>query len=160
MVGCPASGKSSFAKQYFIDRGGYIHVNRDTLKSSAACEKLASSSLSQGKSVVINFFTLFSPQSKVIDNTNPSPSDRAKYIKLAKAVGSLPLLARYAVFSESSGATVRLFFLSTSKDLAQHLNALRVVLFVVNLLSLAPSLSVSLSRWIYLKMSYQYQSLG
>lgn len=39
MVGCPASGKSTFRKKYF-EPHGYIAVNRDTLGTAEKCLKV------------------------------------------------------------------------------------------------------------------------
>jgi bifunctional polynucleotide phosphatase/kinase len=74
----------------------HIRVNNDTLKTKAKCIKLATDSLKAGKSVVI-------------DNTNPSAKVRKEYIDLAKGV-----------------ITVRAIVLDTPKELALHLNEVRV----------------------------------
>ena len=68
MVGFPGSGKSTICKRHLIPNK-YAHINRDTLKTR--CLKVCEEELKAGKSVVI-------------DNTNPSKKDRAKYIDLAK----------------------------------------------------------------------------
>ena len=54
-VGSPASGKSTFWKNYMPQ---YLRVNRDTLKTKEKCYKLAEEAILKGSSVVI-------------DNTNP-----------------------------------------------------------------------------------------
>lgn len=38
MVGCPGSGKSTFAKNYLVNKG-YTWINQDTLKSWQNCVK-------------------------------------------------------------------------------------------------------------------------
>lgn len=98
-VGCPASGKSSFTENHFV-KAGYERVNRDTLKTKEKCIKMTDKYLSEGKSVVI-------------DNTNPSSDDRAEYIKLSK---------KYKI-------PARCFVMTTSIELAHHLNLLRERVF-------------------------------
>jgi adenylate kinase family enzyme len=39
MIGPPASGKSTFSKKYFTPYG-YVHINRDTLKTQDKCLKV------------------------------------------------------------------------------------------------------------------------
>ncbi|EGG19832.1 hypothetical protein DFA_06934 [Cavenderia fasciculata] len=95
MCGFPASGKSTFSKTHFVP-AGYVHVNRDTLKTKEKCIKVCKESLAQGLSVVI-------------DNTNPAKTDRLDYIKLAKQYG----------------VPVRCFRMQTPLELAQHLNYYR-----------------------------------
>lgn len=53
LVGMPASGKSTFAKKYFVSRG-YAHVNQDTLGTKAKCIKAAKQALDEGKSVIVS----------------------------------------------------------------------------------------------------------
>jgi len=72
-VGCPASGKSTFAKKHFVPHN-YEHINQDTLKSKDKCVKFARIAVEGGKSVVI-------------DNTNPSADVRSEYIAIAKENG-------------------------------------------------------------------------
>jgi len=94
-VGCPASGKSTFAKKHFVP-SGYIHVNQDTLKTKEKCIKAAREAIGNGKSVVI-------------DNTNPEPSTRSLYTSIAK----------------ENGISFRCFVFLTDVELAHHLNFYR-----------------------------------
>lgn len=93
--GFPASGKSTFAENYFIPNG-YEWINRDTLKTPAKCLKVAKEALKAGKSVVI-------------DNTSPKIADRKPYIDAAKA----------------AGANVRCIYFDIPQALAGHLNFYR-----------------------------------
>lgn len=70
-IGIPASGKSSFYREHFQ---GYTHINLDRLHTRNK-ERLA-------LEVCIRDQLSF-----VVDNTNPTVEDRAKYIKLAKENG-------------------------------------------------------------------------
>jgi len=94
-VGFPASGKSTLAKRYMVP-AGYVHVNRDTLKTQDKCIKAAREAVEDGKSVVI-------------DNTNPDPAVRATYIAIAK----------------KANIPVRCFRFDLEEKLAQHLNMFR-----------------------------------
>jgi len=69
MVGYPASGKSSFAKNHFKP-AGYEIINQDVLKSKEKCIKACKTALLNGKSCVI-------------DNTNPQAEIRKLYLALA-----------------------------------------------------------------------------
>lgn len=97
MVGCPASGKSTFSKKYLAPHG-YVHINQDTLKTKEKCLKVASNALSEGKSVVI-------------DNTNRDVTTRASFISLA----------------QQHNIPVRCFVMQTPEHLAHHLNFVREV---------------------------------
>ena len=81
-VGSPASGKSTFWKNYLPD---YVRVNRDTLKTREKCLKVAEESLVQGKNVVI-------------DNTNPTAQDRKAFIDLALKYSKLFYFFLYIIF--------------------------------------------------------------
>eukprot|EP01104_Vermistella_antarctica_P004795 TRINITY_DN15214_c0_g1_i1.p1 TRINITY_DN15214_c0_g1~~TRINITY_DN15214_c0_g1_i1.p1 ORF type:complete len:444 (+),score=117.93 TRINITY_DN15214_c0_g1_i1:85-1332(+) len=98
MVGFPASGKSTFAKKYFVNSSGsdYVHVNRDTLKTQDKCVRETKNTFERGGSVVI-------------DNTNPTTEARKRYIDLAK----------------SSAVPVRCFHFDMSKEVALHMNKFR-----------------------------------
>eukprot|EP00802_Teleaulax_amphioxeia_P011496 Tamp_11529.p1 GENE.Tamp_11529~~Tamp_11529.p1 ORF type:complete len:608 (+),score=146.46 Tamp_11529:141-1826(+) len=95
LVGSPGSGKSSLAKAVFQIKG-YEWVNQDTLKTFENCLKKSNEALTNGKSVVI-------------DNTNPESATRKRYIDLAK----------------KSKKAVRCVWVSTPRELAQHLNLVR-----------------------------------
>ena len=71
-VGGQASGKSTFFKQYFADT--HIRINLDMLKT-------------RHREKIIFEACLLAKQKCVIDNTNPTIEDRARYIALAKQHG-------------------------------------------------------------------------
>jgi len=95
MVGMQASGKSHFVKKYLVPNG-YERINRDTLKTQEKCLAAAQAALKNGGKVVI-------------DNTNPDPKSRAKYIALAREF-NIPC---------------RCFWMTTPRKLADHLNVFR-----------------------------------
>lgn len=105
MVGFPGCGKSTFFKRFF-EPHGYLHVNRDTLKTAEKCISATDSFLSQGKSVVV-------------DNTNPSKEERSRYTKLA---------SKHKV-------PVRCIWVQTSHKLANHMNIVRGRLGIVDRIS-------------------------
>jgi len=96
MVGPPASGKSTFTKKYFVPHN-YERVNRDTLGTAAKCKKAAQEALTEGCSVVI-------------DNTNGPATSRQEFIEIA----------------QEAGIPIRCFFFSTDREVAEHLNYVRV----------------------------------
>jgi bifunctional polynucleotide phosphatase/kinase len=98
MVGWPGSGKSSFVREFLIPHG-YVHVNRDTLKTMDKCEAAADAALASGKSVVI-------------DNTSPEPADRQRWLKIAR----------------KHGAAARIFRMETTRAMAWHMNLVRAQL--------------------------------
>ncbi|KAM7198295.1 Polynucleotide kinase 3 phosphatase domain containing protein [Rhypophila sp. PSN 637] len=69
-VGSPGAGKSTFYHKY-LKPLGYERVNQDTLKSRDKCVQAAGDFLSEGVSIVI-------------DNTNPDPTTREQWVKLAR----------------------------------------------------------------------------
>ena len=72
MMGLQGSGKSTFyAKHLSKD---YVRVNLDTLKTRSRERLLMDECMGEGKSFVI-------------DNTNPTRADRARYIALAREQG-------------------------------------------------------------------------
>ncbi|XP_076814594.1 bifunctional polynucleotide phosphatase/kinase-like [Clavelina lepadiformis] len=95
LVGYPASGKSTFVARHLLP-SGYIHINRDKLKTWQKCVSLCNSSLAGGKSVVI-------------DNTNPDLESRQRYISCAK----------------SRGCQCRCFVMQATLDHAMHNNRFR-----------------------------------
>jgi predicted kinase len=71
-VGIPASGKSSYFQQQFFDT--HVRINLDMLKTRHR-EGVLLNACIEGK------------QPFVVDNTNPSPEDRHRYIAAAKNAG-------------------------------------------------------------------------
>jgi predicted kinase len=71
-VGIPASGKSTFFQQQFFDT--HVRINLDMLKTR------------HRESVLLNA-CIEGKQPFAVDNTNPSPKDRQRYIAAAKAAG-------------------------------------------------------------------------
>jgi bifunctional polynucleotide phosphatase/kinase len=96
LVGPPASGKSTFYRRH-LKPHNYVHINRDTLSTQAACLKQADEALKAGKSVCI-------------DNTNPSRKTRGEYIDLAK---------------KHKLTHIRCVMMQTPIELCHHLNYVR-----------------------------------
>ena len=82
-IGIQGSGKSSFFRERFFDT--HVRINLDMLRTRRREELLFTACLAAG-------------QSFVIDNTNPLPSDRARYVERARARG----FRTVAYFFESS----------------------------------------------------------
>lgn len=70
LVGFPGSGKSFFSHEY-LKSEGYEVINRDTLNSAQKCVAAIASAVQRKKSCVI-------------DNTNPDPASRKKFVEEAK----------------------------------------------------------------------------
>lgn len=94
-VGFPASGKSTFFHAHVIPKG-YVYVNRDTLGSWQNCVSACQRALKNGSSVAV-------------DNTNPDPESRKRYVDVAKA----------------AGVPCRCFHFSASLEQAKHNNRFR-----------------------------------
>ncbi|XP_060029473.1 bifunctional polynucleotide phosphatase/kinase isoform X3 [Erinaceus europaeus] len=94
-VGYPGAGKSTFLQEHLV-AAGYVHVNRDTLGSWQRCVAACKAALKQKKRVVI-------------DNTNPDPPSRARYIECA----------------QEAGVPCRCFLFSATLEQAQHNNRFR-----------------------------------
>ncbi|XP_031599957.2 bifunctional polynucleotide phosphatase/kinase [Oreochromis aureus] len=94
-VGFPASGKSSFFHTHVIPKG-YVYVNRDTLGSWQSCVSACERALKEGRSVAV-------------DNTNPDPESRKRYVDVAKA----------------AGVPCRCFHFSATLEQAKHNNRFR-----------------------------------
>lgn len=84
LVGFPGSGKSFVCREY-LKPAGYEIINRDTLSTQQKCIAAINTATSGGKSCAI-------------DNTNPDPTTRKRYIEEAKR---LKLLIRCFLFNAS-----------------------------------------------------------
>lgn len=97
LVGYPASGKSHFAKEYLVSKQ-YAHVNRDMLKSAQKCIEECERALRRG-------------QSAVVDNTNPDPESRKRFIDIAR----------------KHGCECRCFVMDCTLERAKHNNQFREI---------------------------------
>jgi predicted kinase len=91
-VGIQGSGKSTFFRERFFDT--HVRINLDMLRTRHKEEKLLNACLESG-------------QSFVIDNTNPLPADRQRYLQPARARGF---------------RTIAYFFQTTVRDAMQRNN--------------------------------------
>lgn len=71
MIGYPASGKSSFSKKILQDKLGFVHLEKDVLKTDAKMKKEATKYLNENKSIII-------------DATHGTSKSRKIYIDFAK----------------------------------------------------------------------------
>lgn len=71
-IGAQATGKSTFFKQHFADT--HLRLNLDMLRT-------------RNREEILFHACLQAKQPLVIDNTNPEPADRARYIPHARAAG-------------------------------------------------------------------------
>ena len=72
LIGIQASGKSTFCKERLFDT--HVRINLDMLRTRHREQRLLAACIE-------------AKQPFVIDNTNPTKEDRARYIALAKAAG-------------------------------------------------------------------------
>ncbi|KAJ7990208.1 hypothetical protein DPEC_G00297930 [Dallia pectoralis] len=94
-VGYPASGKSTFFHTHIVPKG-YVYVNRDTLGSWQSCVSACERALKEGRSVAV-------------DNTNPDPESRKRYLDV----------------SQSLDVSCRCFNFSASLEQSKHNNRFR-----------------------------------
>ncbi|KAH9580117.1 Polynucleotide kinase 3 phosphatase [Trypanosoma melophagium] len=99
-VGYPGCGKTTFFKRFF-EPAGYVHINRDTLKTKEKCLMEMKKWWKTGKSVVI-------------DNTNPSHSECMQYIRVVKEF-----------MPNCSPLPVRVFVFQVSKEMSMHMSNVR-----------------------------------
>lgn len=96
LVGFPGSGKSCFSKKYFSSHP-YISVSQDISGSWQTCLQLAEQALRQGKSICV-------------DNTNPDPESRYRWINLAKSQNVQIRCFRFNVSLEHALHNIKVFF--------------------------------------------------
>ncbi|KAL4647390.1 bifunctional polynucleotide phosphatase/kinase isoform X1 [Arapaima gigas] len=94
-VGYPASGKSTFFHKHIVPKG-YVYVNRDTLGSWQNCVSACERALKEGHCVAV-------------DNTNPDPESRKRYLDV----------------SQKMGVPCRCFLFTTSLEQSKHNNRFR-----------------------------------
>ncbi|ESL07925.1 polynucleotide kinase 3'-phosphatase [Trypanosoma rangeli SC58] len=99
-VGYPGCGKTTFFSR-FLQPAGYIHINRDILKTKAKCLSETAKWWDAGKSVVV-------------DNTNPLHADCMQFIALVRR--SRPSL---------TPLPVRVFVFQASMALSMHMSNVR-----------------------------------
>ena len=85
LIGIQATGKSTFFKSRFADT--HVRINLDMLRTRPRERRLLEACLETG-------------QEFVVDNTNPTREDRARYIGLARAAG-------FRIIGYYFGGTVR-----------------------------------------------------
>lgn len=95
LVGFPASGKSYFSQEH-LKTAGYEVINRDTLNTAQKCIAAAEAAIQNKKSCAV-------------DNTNPDPASRRRFIDIAKK-HSVP---------------IRCFLMNVSYEQAKHNNIFR-----------------------------------
>src|SRR5579872_1787924 len=94
LIGLQAAGKSTFYEAYFQSSGSYVYISKDRLRNNSHPERrqreLPAEALAAGHSVVV-------------DNTNPSETERALLIALAKEYGAV---VKGYFFEPAVGASV------------------------------------------------------
>jgi predicted kinase len=85
MIGLPASGKSTLAKE-LLEQGGTVRLNKDLMRTMLHFEKFTglNESLTQEASKVLARMFLAKNISIIIDDTNLNPNTVQKWVALAK----------------------------------------------------------------------------
>ncbi|XP_054035076.1 bifunctional polynucleotide phosphatase/kinase [Dryobates pubescens] len=92
-VGYPGAGKSTFLKSHFVP-AGYAYVNRDSLGSWQRCVAACQAALARGQPVVV-------------DNTNPDPESRQRYVACAQAASVPCRCLHFTASLEQANTTFR-----------------------------------------------------
>jgi predicted kinase len=77
LVGLPGSGKSTLARRRFP---GHVFISKDALPRAARDKQARQDTLLRA--------ALAAGRSVVVDNTNPTPADRAAIIRIAREFGA------------------------------------------------------------------------
>ena len=96
MRGPPGCGKTRFARKY-LESQGYEWLNQDVLKTKAKMKKAITTALKGKKSVIV-------------DKTHPDRASRREWMDIGK----------------SMNAHIRLFNMTTPREIAEHNNMVRV----------------------------------
>ncbi|XP_068035029.1 bifunctional polynucleotide phosphatase/kinase-like isoform X2 [Anomalospiza imberbis] len=127
-VGFPGAGKSTFVKRHLIP-AGYEHVNRDTLGSWQRCVSACSAALARGRAVVV-------------DNTNPDPESRQRFVSCAREAAVPCRCLQFTANLEQARHNCRF------RDMTQsgHVPVTDAVLFSYKKQFVAPDLSEGFSQ--------------
>lgn len=127
-VGFPGAGKSTFVKRHLIP-AGYEYVNRDTLGSWQRCVSACSAALARGRPVVV-------------DNTNPDPESRQRFVSCAREAAVPCRCLQFTASLEQARHNCRF------RDMTQsgHVPVTDAVLFSYKKHFVAPDLSEGFSQ--------------
>ncbi|XP_066064633.1 LOW QUALITY PROTEIN: bifunctional polynucleotide phosphatase/kinase [Chamaea fasciata] len=127
-VGFPGAGKSTFVKRHLIP-AGYEYVNRDTLGSWQRCVSACSAALARGRPVVV-------------DNTNPDPESRQRFVSCAREAAVPCRCLQFTASLEQARHNCRF------RDMTQsgHVPVTDAVLFSYKKHFVAPELSEGFSQ--------------
>uniref|UniRef100_A0A8V5GWU5 PNK FHA domain-containing protein n=1 Tax=Melopsittacus undulatus TaxID=13146 RepID=A0A8V5GWU5_MELUD len=131
-VGYPGAGKSTFLKTHFVP-AGYVYVNRDTLGSWHRCVAACEAALGRGCSVAI-------------DNTNPDPESRQRFVACARAASVPCRCLLFTASIEQAQHNCR-FRDMTESD---HVPVTDAVLYGYRNRFVPPSLSEGFSRLLHI----------
>ncbi|XP_041272519.1 bifunctional polynucleotide phosphatase/kinase, partial [Onychostruthus taczanowskii] len=127
-VGFPGAGKSTFVKRHLVP-AGYEYVNRDTLGSWQRCVSACSAALARGRPVVV-------------DNTNPDPESRQRFVSCAQEAAVPCRCLQFTASLEQARHNCRF------RDMTQtgHVPVTDAVLFSYKKQFVAPDLSEGFSQ--------------
>ncbi|XP_029026257.1 bifunctional polynucleotide phosphatase/kinase [Betta splendens] len=140
-VGFPASGKSTFFNTHIVPKG-YVYVNRDKLGSWQKCVSACEGALKEGRSVAV-------------DNTNPDPESRKRYVDAAKAAGALCRCFQFTASLEQAKHNNRFREMSPSDD--KHVKVNDMVFHSYKKNFVAPALSEGFSEILQIHFIPSFQ---